>query len=155
MSAHADVLPAGTIEAAVHWGAIKSYGITSCPLCESSGPLDDPELIDHVLQHTHDFSLRAIPWPKQNPLTSAVAGTYNLSCPASNNVQQWLSVIAAENEGGGGEPAASRLQLGACNGLVPGIEKESCSADYFATHDYFEERSDMSTQPGWFGRCAC
>jgi hypothetical protein len=38
-------------------------GIKACPLCDSEGPEDSPELIQHILQHVHDFSLRSLPWP--------------------------------------------------------------------------------------------
>lgn len=42
---------------------IKVLGITQCPLCDSTGPEDSPDLVQHVLQHVHDFSIRALPWP--------------------------------------------------------------------------------------------
>ncbi|KAH8898152.1 hypothetical protein GQ53DRAFT_623351, partial [Thozetella sp. PMI_491] len=58
---HADTLPTESLETILQWGAVKSYGLTSCPLCSSSGQLDDPDLVDHVLKHTHDFALRALP----------------------------------------------------------------------------------------------
>ena len=40
-----------------------AMGITECPLCDSKGPQDSPELIEHVFQHVHNFSLRSLPWP--------------------------------------------------------------------------------------------
>ncbi|KAK2022716.1 hypothetical protein LX32DRAFT_602292, partial [Colletotrichum zoysiae] len=36
-------------------------GICGCPLCESSGPADSPELLDHIAEHLHDFALRSLP----------------------------------------------------------------------------------------------
>jgi hypothetical protein len=38
-------------------------GITKCPLCDSEGPPDSPEIVEHVFQHVHSFSLRSLPWP--------------------------------------------------------------------------------------------
>lgn len=40
-----------------------NMGITKCPLCDSKGPQDSPEIIEHVFQHVHNFSLRSLPWP--------------------------------------------------------------------------------------------
>ncbi|RKK66050.1 hypothetical protein BFJ69_g15742 [Fusarium oxysporum] len=43
-------------------------GIECCPLCEVKGDIDSPELIDHVLEHVHDFSLRSLPWPRSSEI---------------------------------------------------------------------------------------
>jgi hypothetical protein len=48
---------------------INVMGITTCPLCDSEGPQDSLDLIEHVLQHVHDFSLRSLPWPADLPIT--------------------------------------------------------------------------------------
>ncbi|KAH8719541.1 hypothetical protein GQ44DRAFT_751601 [Phaeosphaeriaceae sp. PMI808] len=48
---------------------INVIGITKCPLCDSEGPQDSLDLIDHVLHHIHDFSLRSLPWPADLPIT--------------------------------------------------------------------------------------
>ena len=48
---------------------IKVMGITTCPLCDSEGPQDSLDLIEHILQHVHDFSLRSLPWPADLPIT--------------------------------------------------------------------------------------
>ena len=40
---------------------INIMGITNCPLCDSEGPQDSPDLIEHVLQHVHHFSLGSLP----------------------------------------------------------------------------------------------
>ncbi|KIW24024.1 uncharacterized protein PV07_09763 [Cladophialophora immunda] len=42
---------------------ISVMGITKCPLCDSEGPQDSPDLVEHVLHHVHEFSLRSLPWP--------------------------------------------------------------------------------------------
>jgi tetratricopeptide (TPR) repeat protein len=40
----------------------RPFGITSCPLCDIHGPVDSPELVEHVLGHIYDFSMYALPW---------------------------------------------------------------------------------------------
>lgn len=39
-------------------------GISGCPLCDSNGPADSPELLDHIAEHIHAFALRSLPWAK-------------------------------------------------------------------------------------------
>lgn len=53
----------GRLKELVSTAEIQVMGITECPLCDSKGPRDSPDLVDHVLQHVHDFSLRSLPWP--------------------------------------------------------------------------------------------
>ncbi|KAH7191838.1 uncharacterized protein B0J16DRAFT_393889 [Fusarium flagelliforme] len=53
-------------------------GINACPLCNTMGPPDSPALIDHVLEHVHDFSLRSLPWPKSADVElGGEVGSYN------------------------------------------------------------------------------
>ncbi|KAL7918134.1 nucleoside phosphorylase domain-containing protein [Trichoderma austrokoningii] len=40
------------------------FGITQCPLCDQTGPADSDELLDHIAEHVHSFSLRSLPWPR-------------------------------------------------------------------------------------------
>lgn len=64
------------------WSVRQSMGIDACPLCDSSGPPDSPELVDHVLEHIHDFALRSLPWPAQAPLdVNGEVGTFDLGTP--------------------------------------------------------------------------
>ncbi|RSL95814.1 hypothetical protein CEP52_011858 [Fusarium oligoseptatum] len=53
-----------TLETLLLWSEIRPMGINSCPLCSSFGREDSPEIIDHILRHVYDFSLRALPWTK-------------------------------------------------------------------------------------------
>ncbi|KAI1157467.1 hypothetical protein F5B18DRAFT_173843 [Nemania serpens] len=62
MSKHPDAISDG-LEDLLSNAEMKVMGITKCPLCDSEGPQDSPELVEHVLQHVHDFSLRSLPWP--------------------------------------------------------------------------------------------
>ncbi|KAI0144952.1 hypothetical protein BJ166DRAFT_82212 [Pestalotiopsis sp. NC0098] len=38
-------------------------GLSSCPLCDETGAADSEPLLDHILEHVHEFSLRSLPWP--------------------------------------------------------------------------------------------
>lgn len=42
------------------------FDITECPLCDVTGARDSDELISHVLQHVHDFSMSSLPWRKSS-----------------------------------------------------------------------------------------
>lgn len=59
---HLDTIPQELLKSVALWPSYPLIGITQCPLCDSTGPQDAPELIDHVLEHTHDFALRSLPW---------------------------------------------------------------------------------------------
>ncbi|GAW14127.1 hypothetical protein ANO14919_035210 [Xylariales sp. No.14919] len=65
---HPDTL-SGSLKDLLSDAEIKVMGITQCPLCDSEGPQDSPELVAHVLQHVHDFSLRSLPWPTDPPFS--------------------------------------------------------------------------------------
>ncbi|ETS74203.1 hypothetical protein PFICI_14069 [Pestalotiopsis fici W106-1] len=38
-------------------------GLSSCPLCDETDTADSERLLDHVLEHVHEFSMRSLPWP--------------------------------------------------------------------------------------------
>lgn len=61
-SQHPEALSDG-LEDLLSFAEITIMGIAKCPLCDSEGPQDSPEIIDHVFQHIHNFSLRSLPWP--------------------------------------------------------------------------------------------
>ena len=62
MTVHSDQVEAD-LEEFLSDAEISIMGITNCPLCDSEGPPDSPGLMEHILQHVHDFSLRSLPWP--------------------------------------------------------------------------------------------
>ncbi|KAF4954705.1 hypothetical protein FSARC_12035 [Fusarium sarcochroum] len=39
-------------------------GISQCPLCDQTGTADSEDLLDHISEHVHSFSLSSLPWPK-------------------------------------------------------------------------------------------
>ncbi|KAK6359883.1 hypothetical protein TWF696_001012 [Orbilia brochopaga] len=88
-SHHADELSKDSLATLLSGSAVHCMGITECPLCTSSGPEDSPQLVDHVLRHVHDFSLRSLPWDRSDAkdLTNCV-GTYKL--PEGSENVAWL-----------------------------------------------------------------
>ncbi|KAI0552909.1 hypothetical protein F4679DRAFT_28866 [Xylaria curta] len=77
MSRHPDAI-SDSLEDLLSDAEIKVMGITECPLCDSEGPQDSPELVEHVLQHIHDFSLRSLPWPTDPSFSpSKSVGTFD------------------------------------------------------------------------------
>ncbi|KAH8707480.1 hypothetical protein GQ44DRAFT_489056 [Phaeosphaeriaceae sp. PMI808] len=62
MTVHSDEVEAD-LEEFLSDAEISIMGITNCPLCDSEGPPDSLDLMEHILQHVHDFSLRSLPWP--------------------------------------------------------------------------------------------
>ncbi|KAI0975033.1 hypothetical protein F4678DRAFT_360001 [Xylaria arbuscula] len=68
MTTHPDAI-SNNLEDLLSNAEEKAMGITKCPLCDSEGHQDSPELVEHVLQHVHDFSLRSLPWPTDPPFS--------------------------------------------------------------------------------------
>ena len=68
MSEHEDDIPED-LEDLLSDTKVNVMGITECPLCGYNGsddsplPPDSPDLIEHVMLHVHDLSLRSLPWP--------------------------------------------------------------------------------------------
>ncbi|RSL91863.1 hypothetical protein CEP51_000030 [Fusarium floridanum] len=76
---HKDDVRELTLEVLLPWSETRFMGITFCPLCSSYGREDSPEIVDHVLRHVYEFSLRSLPWSK--PFThelSSPIGTFTL-----------------------------------------------------------------------------
>ncbi|KAK9777057.1 putative C2H2-type domain-containing protein [Seiridium cardinale] len=44
--------------------SVAPSGINRCPLCNETGTADSEQLLDHIAQHMHGFSLSSLPWPK-------------------------------------------------------------------------------------------
>ncbi|KAH6989087.1 hypothetical protein BKA56DRAFT_247869 [Ilyonectria sp. MPI-CAGE-AT-0026] len=76
---HPDDVRDLTLSTLLPWSRTQHTGIASCPLCSSFGREDSPEIVDHILRHVYEFSLRALPWTK--PVAHDVVkqvGTYTL-----------------------------------------------------------------------------
>ncbi|KAF5599535.1 1-phosphatidylinositol-4 5-bisphosphate phosphodiesterase [Fusarium pseudoanthophilum] len=79
--------------------AQKRMGIESCPLCEVKGDADSSELIDHVLEHVHDFSLRSLPWPRPSKVDiGGEVGSFNPENGEAVAITQWLDAYEHETE---------------------------------------------------------
>ncbi|KAM0237871.1 hypothetical protein ACHAP5_008879 [Fusarium lateritium] len=88
---HKDFIGEDDLSANLYASAQAQMGIDSCPLCDVVGPLDSPELIDHVLEHIHDFSLRSLPWPRSTqPDLGGEVGSFDIDDEDSATVTQWL-----------------------------------------------------------------
>ncbi|KAM0268940.1 hypothetical protein ACHAPA_004540 [Fusarium lateritium] len=89
---HKDSIGEDDLSANLYASAQAQMGIDSCPLCDVVGPLDSPELIDHVLEHIHDFSLRSLPWPRSTqPDLGGEVGSFDIDDEESATVvTQWL-----------------------------------------------------------------
>ncbi|RSL99237.1 hypothetical protein CEP52_009866 [Fusarium oligoseptatum] len=82
---HLESFPEHLLHTVAFWPTTPLIGLDRCPLCCSTGPKDDPELIEHVLKHVHGFSLRSLPWadkPAEHPQLPS-GQLYNLDCLAS------------------------------------------------------------------------
>lgn len=138
---HAEDIMPGSIEAAISCGAVKSYGLTSCPLCNfrDNLKLDNPHLIRHVLECTHDFALRALPWPNVDAPASNAAGTYNLTHPVADSVDIWLRGTVDDQQ----DEPPSRPDMRPCDLMIVASDlAQGCGAlDYFADNEYFPEQS--------------
>lgn len=73
--------------------------IRGCPLCEVNGEPDSPELIEHVLEHVHDFSLRSLPWAKPSEVDiGGEVGSFNPERDGAVAITQWLELYEHEAE---------------------------------------------------------
>ncbi|KAF5655147.1 1-phosphatidylinositol-4,5-bisphosphate phosphodiesterase [Fusarium sp. NRRL 25303] len=106
------------ISSVISSSAQTRMGIENCPLCEVKANADSPELIDHVLEHVHDFSLRALPWPRPSEVDiGGEVGSFNPESGEAVAITQWLD--GYENET---EDLHPTLELSTCDyGRLPMI----------------------------------
>ncbi|KAF5720962.1 1-phosphatidylinositol-4 5-bisphosphate phosphodiesterase [Fusarium mundagurra] len=87
------------ISSIISSSAQKRMGVESCPLCEVKGDTDSPELIDHVLEHVHDFSLRSLPWPRSSEVDiGGEVGSFNPQRGEVVSITRWLDGYEHETE---------------------------------------------------------
>lgn len=68
------------LEALLSDAEVNVMGITQCPLCNSKGSEDSPKLVEHIMQHVHDLSLRSLPWANHPvSVSDMLVGTFDLS----------------------------------------------------------------------------
>ena len=106
--------------------------ITSCPLCAwptlEEGEIGQMAVLDHIAEHVHAFSLRALPWAP-DIVHEAEAAVQK----AATKVEPWLTEHNL---------ASQTLTVVECSAQTP--VSSSPVPDYFDTHDYFAEDSDNS-----------
>ncbi|RSL79806.1 hypothetical protein CEP51_007070 [Fusarium floridanum] len=128
---HQDTAEGHDISTLISLSTQRKIGIEACPLCDVAGIVDSPELIDHVLEHVHDFSLRSLPWPRSSHINlGGEVGTFDLGHSKCPSVVRWLSGLS-EVDG------HRRLQLSqfdhnrisTVESQIPPLESDSLPAD--------------------------
>jgi hypothetical protein len=109
-----------------------SEEITSCPLCSwtenAEGYVTHEQVLEHVAEHVHEFSLRSLPWaPKKSEENSK---TFADACA---KVEKWWAVCFPDQQGSGYVPK------------MPTSQDDRDSDPYFFTHEYFAESSGPSS----------
>lgn len=117
-----------------HAGAV-TVGVTSCPLCPSTGPESDPSFIKHVLQCVHDFSMRSLPWAEDKKEKSEPRGPFGLSSMKYETMSHWLADLVVELPVDGQQQYLNHVQC------VP----EDTNQSFFDENDYFDLRSDQDS----------
>ena len=93
-SNHQDSIEGADISSLIPHSAQQRMGINACPLCEVRGPSDSPELLDHVLEHIHDFSLRSLPWPRPGDVDSGgEVWTFRPDMTDAPHIIQWIFAV--------------------------------------------------------------
>ncbi|RSL58099.1 hypothetical protein CEP53_006257 [Fusarium sp. AF-6] len=91
MALHPDAAERDDISTLISLSTQRKIGIEACPLCDVEGIVDSPELIEHVLEHVHDFALRSLPWPRSSHINiGGEVGTFDLQHSKCPSVIQWL-----------------------------------------------------------------
>lgn len=63
-NSHADAVSDEHIAAAIHTASGPTpFGVSGCPLCDTTGTSDSNMLFDHIAEHMHAFALQSLPWP--------------------------------------------------------------------------------------------
>ncbi|KAF5965590.1 1-phosphatidylinositol-4,5-bisphosphate phosphodiesterase [Fusarium bulbicola] len=113
------------ISSIISSSAQKRMGIENCPLCEVKGDIDSPELIDHVLEHVHDFSLRSLPWPRPSEVDiGGEVGSFNPESGEAVAIAQWLEGYEHETEDIDPTPKLSTCDYGRLVIITKQIESQ-------------------------------
>ncbi|KAJ4024603.1 WD repeat-containing protein 88 [Fusarium irregulare] len=108
--------------------------ITSCPLCAwptlEEGEVSQIAVLDHIAEHVHAFSLRALPWAPD-----AVHETEAAVEKAATKVEPWLT-----------KRNFTSKTLTVIESSTTAPAPPLPPTHYFETHDYFAEDSDNSSR---------
>jgi hypothetical protein len=103
-------------------------GITSCPLCQwaesQEAPIERAELLKHIAEDMHSFSLRALPWAPDDDAEADMNNKHILD--GIQKVELWLSLV---------RPAVDVESL-----VSPTRRRSARDSDpYFLTNAYFAD----------------
>ncbi|KAI0410721.1 hypothetical protein F5X98DRAFT_384963 [Xylaria grammica] len=145
---HKEELRETSFSTIISWSAVQTMGITSCPLCKSCGPEDSTELVDHVLQHTYEFALRALPWPPPTIQDlNVLPGSFNVpgDTEHAGDIPQWINGAMHEKVE---NPRLALCDYDRADHSFPAPNKFPEHRDHFLTNDYFNESpEDRSSEP--------
>lgn len=145
---HEDETSDNSLSTLLSWAAVQKMGVTSCPLCESSGPEDSPELVEHVLRHAYDFALRALPWPQPSVHDVNVPpGDFKLpkDPEQEDHLRRWIE--EADHEGTE-HPELEICRYDREDHSNPSLASASEYSEYFVLNDYFGDMpEDRSSKP--------
>ena len=130
-----------SIESELQIQTLKSAGertapqeLTCCPLCDNpqtqEASVDKLALTNHIAEHVHEFSLRSLPWPRDNETASETRIEQS-----AVKVAQWLG-IEEELSAVAQSPSAKQIE-------------KVAEAHYFDDNAYFAESlaGTRSTRP--------
>ncbi|RTE72433.1 hypothetical protein BHE90_013166 [Fusarium euwallaceae] len=147
MALHPDAAERDDISTLISLSTQRKIGIEACPLCDVEGIVDSPELIEHVLEHVHDFALRSLPWPRSNHINiGGEVGTFDLQHSKCPSVIQWLSGLS-ELDG------HKRLQLSqfdddrvtTVESQVPPLQDDNLPLDIYFADEHGDESAAAET----------
>ncbi|KAI1362824.1 hypothetical protein F5Y08DRAFT_310998 [Xylaria arbuscula] len=136
---HNDELLENSLSTILSWSAVQTMGIKSCPLCSSRGPEDSSELVDHVLEHMYDFSLRALPWPPP-PVQDLNVPPGNFNLPGNpehaDNIRKWINgAVHYEVDA----PCLILCDYDRADHSFPTLANPFEYTDHFMMNEYFNE----------------
>ncbi|KAJ5235397.1 NACHT nucleoside triphosphatase [Penicillium citrinum] len=150
---HRDSFPEELLGTLHLWPSLSSIGLDTCPLCRSTGPRDDPVLIDHVLEHTHDFALRSLPWADlatESIQGSTTRGIYNQSYlqpvepfestgqPLPSMMHIWFEKLEMPESEQWEQSYVALAELSASRPVIDVREETS----YFTANNYFASETE-------------
>lgn len=106
--------------------------ISACPLCNFSaaegGEVGRDVVIDHIAEHVHSFSLRALPWAPNDEDTNEQLINYSV-----RRVREWTAGLEGPQEDAETYPVLDKPR------------QPRDHANYFETNEYFGDSSGRDT----------
>lgn len=147
MASHPDTAEEDDISTLISLSTQRKTGIEACPLCDVEGIVDSPELIDHVLEHVHDFSLRSLPWPGSSHVSLGdEVGTFDLGYSKCPSVIEWLSGLS--EMGGHGRLQLTRFdhnRVTTVEGQTPPLQNDGLPVEIYFADEHGDESAAAET----------